>query len=113
MPPHRRLRLIRGGVESSAREVLLRAGSLVSPPSTVPASSRAVREVRGGEEDFFDGLEEDLLASRGNVVEPHSMPFTGTTVPAVTGELRNHSQHQVSVMDMTANGNARGTGSPH
>ena len=60
---HRRLRLIRGGVESSAREVPLRVGSLVSPPSTVLASSSAKR-VRGGEEDFLDGLEEDLLASR-------------------------------------------------
>ena len=55
VPSHRRLRLIRGGVESSAREVPLRAGSPVSPPSTVHASSRAVREVRGGEEDFLDG----------------------------------------------------------
>ena len=92
----------------------MRAGSPVSPPSTVHASSRAVREVRGGEEDFLDGLEEDLLASRGDIVEPRSLPFTGTTVPAVTGELRHHGQHQVSVMDMTANdsdaerGSARG-----
>ena len=122
VPPHRRLRLIRasqGGVESSAREVPSRAGSQVSPPSTVHVSSRE-REVRGGEEDFLD-LEEDLLATRGHRrvvlvpyhgdstpqsvqdVEPHSLPFTGTTVPAVTGELRNLSQHQVSVMDMTAN----------
>ena len=73
-----------------------------------------MREVHGGEEDFFDGLEEDLLASRGDIVEPRSLPFTGTTVPAVTGELPNQSQHQMSVMDMTANdsdperGSARG-----
>ena len=92
----------------------MRVGSPVSLPSTVQASSRAVREVRGGEEDFLDGLEEDLLASRGDIVEPRSLPFTGTTVPAVTGELRNLCQHQVSVMDMTANdsdperGGARG-----
>ena len=60
---------VRGGVESSAREVPLRAGSPVSPPSAVHASSRVVREVRGCEEDVLDGLEEELLASRGDIVD--------------------------------------------
>ena len=75
----------------------------------VHASSRAVREVRGGEEDFLDGLEEDLLASRGNPsVEVAASAAQDASVPthtwgigatqAVGGQIQTISRWRVDAV---------------